>query len=388
MNETILSTRNLNTAALATASRRPLDGAQAKVPDGTVIVSADSHWGLAEDPWKGRVPAHLAGRMPSMFWDEARGIWNLSIGGKAMFDGYVASIFRKSEGRAGVAHMAERLRDLDADGIDREIVFPQYLMMFFRYPDLEVREWIFRAYNEYLAELLQRGRGRHFGVGFINFWDPARAVESIRHAKDLGLKTFMVPIQPGNNAEGKPIHYAAPEYDPLWAAAQEAGLPIYFHVQEALNVDIPGGIKAFTLQVFAPFRKSFSELVFGGILDRHPDLKIVFAEAGINWVPGMLQDAEMIFDSYDNDEKAVRLKHRPTDYWSRNCYATFQRDKIGLELLDYIGADRVLWAQDYPHAESTVGYTKSAIEEIVEAVTESEAKQILGGTAIELFDLA
>lgn len=335
----ILSTRNPNTAALGPVTDRGFDGAQAKVPEGTIIVSADNHWGLAEDPWKGRVPADVVERMPSMFWDETRGLWNMTIGGRTIFDGYVARIFGRSEVRRGNAHMRERIADMDADGIDIEIVFPQYLMMFFRHPDFEVREWIFRAYNEYLADVQRRAPGRHFGVGFVNFWDPARAAESIRHAKDLGLKTFMLPIQPGNGPDGKPIHYAAPAFEPLWAAAEEAGLPIYFHVQEALSVDIPGGIKAFTLQVFAPFRKTFSELVFGGILDRHPGLRLVFAEAGINWIPGMLQDAEMIFDSYEQDERAISLQHRPTDYWSRNCYATFQRDRIGLEMMRYIGAD-------------------------------------------------
>lgn len=386
MSSTAISTHNPNIADLPRSWERKLDGSKAHLPEGTIVVSADSHWSLAEDPWAGRFPSHLKDRMPSMFWDEERGLWNMKIGEKTLFDGYVADIFRADEARKGISHMETRLQDLDADGIDMEILFPQYLLMFNRWPDFEAREWIFRGYNEYLAEVDARSGGRSFSVGFPNFWDPSKAEESIRHIKDLGLKSIIYPVQPNNDMDGKPILYASDAYDPLWACAEEAGLPVNFHVQESLNVDIPGGQKAFALGIFSPFRKSFSDLVFGGILDRHPKLRIIFVEAGINWIPGMLQDAEMINDAF-GDDRSIKLEARPTDYWNRNCYATFMRDKIGLDMLDYVGIDNLMWAQDYPHSESTLGYTKSAMEEVVAAVSEADAKKILGGTAIELFDL-
>jgi predicted TIM-barrel fold metal-dependent hydrolase len=127
-------------------------------------------------------------------------------------------------------------------------------------------------------------------------------------------------------------------------------------------------------------------LVFGGILDRHPRLQIVFAEASISWIPGALQDAEMMLDTFDT-LIAPSPKLRPTDYWQRNCFATFMSDPIGLKLIDYIGGGRILWSQDYPHNEGTLGYTRASIREIVDAVKPSVARNILGGTAIELFDL-
>ena len=199
--------------------------------------------------------------------------------------------------------------------------------------------------------------------------------------KDLGLKTFMLPLTPGNDAQGRPIHYASAEMDVLWATAEELDLPVFFHAGENLPVGNPGGSVATMLGIFMPFRKQFSDLVFGGILDRHPNLRIVFAESGINWIPGMLQDAEMIVDSCEAimDPK---LKLRPTDYWQRNCYATVMSDAIGFKLLDYIGADRVMFAVDYPHNEGVQGYTRGAIEDIVDAVSPADARKILGGTAL------
>ena len=389
MSTTTLSLRNPATDGIGLAFARPVRGAKAARPAGTIVVSADNHWSLSEDPWKDRTPAHLRDRLPSVWWDEARGLYQMGIGGKPSFvsRGIVEAI-KSNEDRKGMSSMPERLADLDADGIAMEIVFPQTLLMYFQHPDLEAREWIFRGYNEYMAEVGARAPGRFFGVGYPNFWDLSKTEASIRHIKDFGLKTFQIPITPGLNAEGQAIFYAGKEMDRFWSIAEEAGLPVCFHIGESLNVDVPGGAPCTFFTNLAPFRKNFGELVFGGILDRHPKLRVVFAEAGagISWVPSTLQDAEMIYDSFFPllDPK---LKMRPTDYWREHCYATFMSDSLGLRLLDYVGTDRLLWSADYPHNEGTVGYSEAVIGEIVAAVSESDARKMLGGNALALFDL-
>jgi len=388
MGSQLLSTRNPHLSGVGLSRDRVMDGAQARMPEGTTLVSADNHWGLAEDPWKGRVPVHLANRVPTVWWDAEIGLWNWRVGdGPAVFNAERAAGLKTVEDRRGTAIIEDRLADMDADGVAMEIAFPQLLPMFNRHPDYEAREWIFRIYNEYMAEVAARAPGRFHGVGFSNFWDMSKAETSLRHLKDLGLKTFMLPLTPGNDAEGRTIHYASDEMDVLWATAEELDLPVFFHAGENLPMGNPGGSVAAMLGIFMPFRKQFSDLVFGGILDRHPNLKIVFAESGINWIPGMLQDAEMIVDSCEAimDPK---LEMRPTDYWRRNCYATVMSDAIGFKLLDYIGADRVMFAVDYPHNEGVQGYTRGAIENIVDAVSSADARKILGGTAIEVFNLA
>jgi predicted TIM-barrel fold metal-dependent hydrolase len=389
MTSDTISLRNPAADRVGLAYARPLNGAQAAWPKDTIVVSADNHWALSEDPWKDRTPAHLRDRLPGVWFDEERGLYQMGIGGKPSFlnSGLIESI-RSIEDRKGSASLPERMADLDADGIAMEIVFPQSLLMYFQHPDLEAREWIFRAYNEYMAEVGSRAPGRFFGVGYPNFWDISKAEESIWHIKDLGLKTFQIPITPGLNAEGSTIFYAGKEMESFWSAAEEAGLPVCFHIGESLNVEIPGGAPCTFFTNLAPFRKNFGELVFGGILDRHPKLRIVFAEAGagINWIPGILQDAEMIYDSF-YPILNPKLKMRPTDYWRQHCYATFMSDSLGLKMLDYVGADRLLWSADYPHNEGTLGYTSAVINEIVGAVSESDAKKMLGGTAISLFDL-
>jgi predicted TIM-barrel fold metal-dependent hydrolase len=219
-----------------------------------------------------------------------------------------------------------------------------------------------------------------------NWWDPAKAESALRQIVDLGLKSLMLPFSPGKSVDGKPIDYAGSEMDRFWAVAEEAGLPVAFHIGEVPASGGRGGFGTFFIVQAAPFRRVLGNLIFGGILDRHPKLQIVFAEGGINWVAGALQDAELTYGAH-REIYDWQPQHNPSYYWHNNCYATFQTDKIGLKLLDYIGADRILWGQDYPHSEGTFGYTADALQEVLDATSETDARKILGGTAAALYKL-
>ncbi|ARR55109.1 amidohydrolase [Rhizorhabdus wittichii DC-6] len=361
-------------------------GLNLSLPPNTTIVSADGHWAVADDIWFAHAPAHIRDRLPRIWYDENLQLWNIGIGGKGLYNAAGADVIKSFEDRAGAHALRERLADLDADGVEKEIVFPQVLQAYFHHPDYEAREWIFRIYNDYLADLGRQSLGRFCGVGVPNFWDPDKAADSIQHIKDIGLKTYMIPINPGRHEDGAPIIYASKRMAPFWSAAEKAGLPISYHIGESLGFAGPGGLAIQGMINFTPFRRSFAELVFGGILDRHPGLRVVFAEAGINWVPGVLQDAEMFFDTYE-PLLDPRIAHRPTHYWQQHCHATFIADKVGLEMIDYIGVENVMWSTDYPHNEGTLGYASPIVEALLAAVPPDDASKILGGNAIRVFGL-
>lgn len=116
-------------------------------------------------------------------------------------------------------------------------------------------------------------------------------------------------------------------------------------------------------------------------------LQVVFAEGGISWVPPALQDAEVLFDTFGNGDIIEKLEHRPSHYWHNNCYATFQNDPLGIRLLDVVGAERVMWATDYPHSEGSFGFGRSSVKAIVDATTPDQARAILGGNAAKVFNL-
>ena len=134
------------------------------------------------------------------------------------------------------------------------------------------------------------------------------------------------------------------------------------------------------------FRPIFGALVFGGVFDRHPDLRVVFVEGGICWVASALHDADMIYTHFPTAVQP-KLAHPPSWYWHHHCYATFMTDPPGLELLHRIGADRVMWSSDYPHQESTWGYTRSAIVAVFAATTVENAQAIVGQTALKVFHM-
>jgi Amidohydrolase len=91
--------------------------------------------------------------------------------------------------------------------------------------------------------------------------------------------------------------------------------------------------------------------------------------------------------SFGNGDVVDDLDHRPSEYWRRNCSATFQNDPLGLSQLDYIGAGHCMWATDYPHSEGAFGYGRTSVRAVVDAVSPQEARAILGGNAIDVFQL-
>jgi predicted TIM-barrel fold metal-dependent hydrolase len=353
------------------------------LPEGTVVVSADNHWSVTGDIFYDRFPDRLKDAAPRGQVDE-RGVYNWYIEGKALLPPSMLRVFEAFENVPGCISTEARVRDMDIMGIDKEINFGNGIGGAINHPNLEAREWVFRIYNEHLAEMGAKAPGRFHGVGFINYWDKDKTRESIEELKALGLKTYMLPQHP-KGAGGALLDYCSPEMEYLWEAAEDAGLPVCFHAGEFFK-DGPGGLGVSMMVSFGPFRKTFGELIFGGIFDRHPSLQVVFAEAEINWIPGALQCASMIYENYPALIEPM-IKHHPRHYWRNNCYATFIHDPIGLRMLDIIGADRVMWSSDYPHVEGNFGYTRDTMQAVVDATTPDETRMILGGTAINVFDL-
>lgn len=357
-----------------------------QLPPGLRVVSADNHIEVTEDIFHKAFPERLRAQAPRVWRD---GYWR--VGYRDAMQTYPEGVDIDGALTRAVLtdgfDMAQRGRHLEAEGIACEIVYPQSLMAFIRHPDHEVQELIYRTWNEWMAELGRRDPGRFFGVAICpNWWDPDRAESAVAQVAELGLKSLMLPLNPGLGADGKPIDYAAPVMDRFWTAVAETGLPIAFHIGEVPGNSGRGGFGTFFLTQAAPFRKVLGNLIFGGILDRHPGLQVIFAEGGINWVAGALQDAELTFGAHREIFDYVP-RMRPTEYWRRNLYATFQTDAVGLAQLHLIGADRVMWAQDYPHGEGTFGYTADAMAEVVAAAGPDDARLILGETATRVYGL-
>jgi predicted TIM-barrel fold metal-dependent hydrolase len=363
-------------------------GDKLKRPKGAAVISADDHWEISRDIFRERFPKHLKEKAPEVWFDR---YWRVGYRGQLENFALGEKIERAIEisTGAGVGDQKLHLEHMDIEGVSKSIMYPQSLLSFIRLPDLEVLEQMYRTYNEYIAEMQAASNGRTFGVGiFANWWDPAAAERSMQQIVDLGLRTVMAPVNPGKSIDGSKIHYGDPVMDRFWSVIEASGLPFSFHVGEGMeDTEHRGGMGSYMLVSFSPFRKPLGQVIFGGVFDRHPKLKVVFAEGGIAWLLGALQDAEMLYDTMGNGKILDRMEHRPTYYWHNHCYATFQNDLIGLKNVDYLGADRIMWGSDYPHTEGTFGYTSNSLQSILGTVSEDQARMIMGGTAAKLYKL-
>jgi predicted TIM-barrel fold metal-dependent hydrolase len=312
----------------------------------------------------------------------------MEVGGKRITPPGTAAASCAFECVPGFNNVEARMQDLDVEGVEQEILFPQKFFNLLFLDHLEEKEWCARAYNQALAEFCAQQPDRLHGVAILNWWDPEATRDALQEIKALGFKTAMVPVSPGKHGDGEPIEYHSERMEPFWAAVEEAGLPLCFHIGE--KPVLPGSRRGlagiFVMQQMGGMRNVWSTLTFGGVFERNPGVRVVFVESGLHWVPGALQEADMIHESFPSHVRP-RLAHSPSHYWFNNCYATFMVDPAGLEMLHRVGADRALWSSDYPHNESTFGYTRSAVEAVFKATTEENAKKIVGGNAIELFGL-
>jgi predicted TIM-barrel fold metal-dependent hydrolase len=351
-------------------------------PQGTRIISADSHM-LECDLWVDRFPEHLKHEAPRMEFKD--GGYQLTVCGKNMTPPHIAAgLCQAMECTPGLTDVEARLKDLDVEGVEKELIFPQRLFGLYMFGEMKNRAETFAAYNEHIGERCAKSGGRLFAVMVPNYWDPNGSAESVARCKELGARCLMVPIKPGKDIDGEPIQYSDPKLDPLWDAVAKSGIPLCFHIGEAIPTAAPGAAGTFVLTQMQGFRHIWAQLTFGGVFDRFPDLRVVFVEGGICWVASMIHDADMIYNSFPTVMNP-KLAHAPSWYWFHHCYATFMTDPAGLELLHRIGPDRVMWSSDYPHQESTFGYTRDAIQAVFDATTVENAQAILGKTALEVF---
>jgi len=364
----------------APKDRHPRPPADLGLPAGTEVFSADDHISLSEDIFYDRLPESMKERAPRII--NVEGGWSVGVDGKSILVPEFIRVVTQYDPVPG-SHAGDvdaRLAALDSEGVDQELAFPNSVLALFGWPDREMREACFRVYNEYIAEVQERSGHRIYGVGLINWWDAEGARRTVSELKSLGLKTFLMPLMPGKDLDGKPIDYASPTMDGVWDAIEEAGIPVSHHIGENPPAT-PSAFNAISigmLQSVAPFRDTFGKYIFGGILDRHPGLKIGYFEGGINWVPSALQDAEHIAASFQHLAD-LQIEHEPTYYWDNHMCASFMVDPLGLALLARIGVDRVMWSTDFPHNESTYGYSNESLASVVDAVGADATAAIASG---------
>ena len=373
----------------APKDRQPSPVFDSGLPVGTEVFSSDNHISLSEDIFFERFPASMKDRAPRVV--NAHGAWVVTAGLDVALHPAFLTVLTQYDPLPGshTGDLDARLAALDAEGVHSELAFPNALLGMFGWPDKEVRELIFRVYNEYIADFQARSGNRSYGVGLMNWWDAEGARRTLAEAKALGLTTIMLPIMPGKDDEKRPIDYASSAMDDVWSAIEESGLPVSFHIGESppLTPSEFNALPVSMMQSVSPFRDIFGKFIFGGILDRHPGLQIGFFEAGINWVPSALQDADHLAASFKHLSN-LELRHEPRWYWEHHMCASFIVDPLGLEMIHHVGVARAMWSTDFPHNESTWGYSPESLASVVDTLGPDAAQSVVSSNIKRFLGIA
>jgi predicted TIM-barrel fold metal-dependent hydrolase len=337
-------------------------------------ISADCHidlcW-LPPDLFTANCAAGLRDRMPYVTDGPKGPVWvtrpgaNLGLmngmgsAGREYVPGQIhrsdrmASTGLYEDGKRGIRRLTDpelRLCDQERDGVQAEVLYG-ILGTTRRLNDPEAAVEVMRIYNEWLADFCESHPDRYAGLACIPNHPVEAAVDEIRRVmKRGGIRGLEI----ANQHDIVPLW--DPQWAPVWEVAHESRLPLHFHTVGGQRVDfdklpglLPKVTRAVHLTTFQMHMASIlSSLIFGGVLERYPELKIVIGESGIGWIPYVLErmDAE-----WEDQFKMLSLTMPPSHYWRRQCRATYQTDRIGIKLIDELGHDTVMWGSDFPHPD-------------------------------------
>jgi predicted TIM-barrel fold metal-dependent hydrolase len=294
---------------------------------------------------------------------------------------------RWDELNAGGWDPKARLDAQDLDGIHAEVLYPSVGMVLCNHPDIDYMKACLDAYNRWLAEFCATSPSRLIGIGLSAVRSVEEAVEDLRAIKAAGFKGAMLPGFPSLE------DYDQPLYDPLWEAAVDLELPISFHIltTRGSNFEDQGFLRGPPINKFMGIIRGNQDLmgmfVFGGVFERHPKLKLVCVEADAGWVPHYMYRMDHAFKRHRFWLQAGGIERLPSEYFKESIYVTFQDDMVTTHMSDLVNMRRIMWANDFPHSDSTWPWSQQVIAELTRSLSEEETRWLLHDNVAELYGL-
>ncbi|MCU1401393.1 MAG: putative metal-dependent hydrolase, TIM-barrel fold [Acidimicrobiales bacterium] len=292
-------------------------------------------------------------------------------------------------GRAGYWDPAERLKDMDADGVRAEVLYSE--VSAFRYLST-VRDGVgeaVRGFNDALHEFSSADPARLIVSYQIPIHDIDLAVAEVKRVAALGARSLQLPVFPAEVGEQDYFHV---RYEPLFALIEEIGLPICLHIGLRLSLDElaqrdPTPQKGIMVTMTPLMTaEAFGMFVMGGVFERFPRLKVVFVEPGLTWVAWWLETVDDMVARQGYRFPAIT--ERPSDYFRRNVHLTFIDEKLGLERMrDVLGVSQLMWSTDFPHPVTSWPNSRKVIDEQFANIPADERQMMVAGNAIRVWNL-
>jgi predicted TIM-barrel fold metal-dependent hydrolase len=364
--------------------------AQPHDPNKYFMVSCDSHTNEPADLWRERLEPKYRDRLPKIVVDENGVKWQVSEGWQKsrlhdmVFHG--EDLERQKSG----ADPEQRLKDMARDGVDAEIIFPNKGLLMWATPDPQFALAQCRIYNDWAWETFGKYNDRMSPMAALATGDLEGSIAEIQRVAEMGYRGLTLPCKPiFGPYDAKHPNYNLPMFDPLWAAIQDSGLPITFHISTGRDPRVArkdgGAVINYVSHSLAPTVEPIANMCASGVLERFPRLKFAAIECGIGWMAWALDAMD---EAYKKHHMWVwpKLKKLPSEYFREHGYCSFQEDRVGIDLaVKYNLVDNCLWANDYPHHEGSWPHSAEAIERQMGDLSDKQRAKILGLNAAKLF---
>ena len=298
-----------------------------------------------------------------------------------------------SDIRPGCWQQKARLEDMTQNGVEASLCFPNYPrfcgQIFNEAQDKELALLCVKAYNDFMVEEWCAGSaGRLIPLCLIPLWDVHEAANEVRRNAARGVRAVTFSELPA--WLDLPSIWSG-YWDPFYAACEETGTVICMHIGSGTRTlitsdDAPQVVS--TVMIFANSAASMVDYLQSGILARFPKLKLLYAECQIGWVPFILERADDAWLTHlwaHDDRLAGEL---PSSYYKDRIFCCFFKDNVGVDMLDRIGADQVLFETDYPHMDGTWPHTPKLAAELFGHLDQVTVDKIARGNAIKLLGLS
>ena len=372
------------------------------------VMSADSHMDLIylpPDTFTSRMPAAWGAQIPRVVERDGRKVWlsgedvlgPYAVYGPGVTGGKRGRILAEAGFSSGrqtrPSNPQQRREDQERDGVEAEVIYgiigiSRGLFTNKGLRDPELLTAVYHAYNQYIAEFNRSMPGRFVGLGCLPNHDARAAVEELRHCAGLDLRgVLFVPW-----GAAMPVWHEM--WEPMWSAAETAGIPISFHVFEGGGTTVgyeiqgirhPAVIGSWTVVAPMQMDEICVSVILSGVCERHPRLRLVLGESGIGWIPYILERLDDTYEERLADD--LQLPLPPSAYFKRQIFATFQKDFHGVRAMAEIAPDNVMWGSDYPHRDGTWPFSRKAIEEQFRGIDEAVQRKILWENARRVYRL-
>jgi uncharacterized protein len=363
------------------------------------LISADSHVVEPPDLWTSRISEKYGDRTPRQVRMAKGDAWTFPGTppfpfGLVQCGGLPPEDYRLwvhwEEVRRETYDPAARLLSQDRSGVRAEVLFPSpriAIALYMNDSDPAYQTACIAAYNDWLSEHCALAPERLIGLAMVpGAGLDAAFRESERALKLPGIRGLLLNRYPAGGLR------LSPQDDRFFRWCAERGIALHIHVglagsESGMPAQANDFVGAFTgVYRFYDPPIRMSEMIYTGLLDRIPDLAIVWAEVDVGWVGYLM---EQLDDRIVRQNPAERkaLKYKPSEYFRRNFYYTIVKDAYGIRNRDAVGPERIMWSSDFPHATCDYPDFASAIAKDFNGVPDGELDLMLAGNAARLYRL-